>query len=162
MDGTHPKQVDPRPKRRKDKDNPYTIFTIGIETDSPRYYLSFQDSVGIKRTIRIDKTLFTAFDTFELDDLSFMNEVDNHYEHSEQTDTPLNRRAVQPRESVEETVARRVEAETLHQAIAKLPDKQRRRLTLYYFGEFTYGKSRRWRDVRSLRSNGRLTRQSKN
>lgn len=138
MDGIHPQQADPRPKRRKDKDNPYTIFTIGIETDSPRYYLSFQDSSGIKRTIKIDKTLFTAFDTFELDDLSFMNEVDNHYEHSEQTDTSLNRRALQPRESVEETVARRVEAETLHRAIAKLPEKQRRRLVLYYFGEFTY------------------------
>ena len=26
----------------------------------------------------------------------------------------------------------------LHQAIAQLPEKQRRRLVLYYFGEFTY------------------------
>lgn len=65
-------------KRRKEKDNPYTIFTIGIETDGPHYYLSFKDSSGIKRTIKIDKTLFTAFNTFELDDFSFMDEVDNH------------------------------------------------------------------------------------
>lgn len=31
-----------------------------------------------------------------------------------------------------------MEIETLHRAIARLPDKQRRRLTLYYFGAFTY------------------------
>lgn len=33
MDGNHPKNnIDPRPKRRRDKDNPYEIFTVGIET----------------------------------------------------------------------------------------------------------------------------------
>ena len=31
-----------------------------------------------------------------------------------------------------------MEVDKLHQAIAKLPEKQRRRLVLYYFGEFTY------------------------
>ncbi len=41
-------------------------------------------------------------------------------------------------ESVEETVSRQMEVEALHRAIAKLPDIQRRRLILYYFGEFTY------------------------
>ena len=44
MDGNHPKNKDPRPRRRKDKDNPYTIFTVGINTDTPNYYLSFTDS----------------------------------------------------------------------------------------------------------------------
>ena len=43
----HLKNRDPRPKRRKDKYNPYTIFTVGINTDSPRYYLSFTDSQNI-------------------------------------------------------------------------------------------------------------------
>jgi len=42
-----------------------------------------------------------------------------------------------PQESVEETVSRHMEVEALHRAIAKLPDIQRRRLILYYFGEFT-------------------------
>lgn len=31
----NPKNSDPRPKRRKDKDNPYTIYSIGSETDHP-------------------------------------------------------------------------------------------------------------------------------
>ncbi len=43
-----------------------------------------------------------------------------------------------PQEPVEETVSRKMEAEALHRAIALLPEKQRRRLVLYYFGEFTY------------------------
>ena len=88
--------------------------------------------------MEIDKTLFDAFNEFELDDLSFFNEVDRHYEKSEVTEATLNRRAAKPQESVEETVSQRMEVDKLHQAIAHLPEKQRRRLVLYYFGEFTY------------------------
>ena len=138
MDDNHPKNADPRPKRRRDKDNPYELFTTGLGTPQPRYYLAFVDSTGIEQCMEIDKTLFDVFDRFELEDISFMNEVDNHYEHSEQTEISLNRRAAYPRESVEETVSRRVEAEALHKAIALLPEIQRHRLVLYYFGDFTY------------------------
>ena len=138
MGGNHPKNIDPRPKRRKDRDNPYEIFTVGIDTAHPHYYLAFRDSNGIEQCMEIDKTLFDTFDCFELDDISFMNEVDRHYERSEQTEVSLNRRAVQPQASIEETVFQRVEVETLRQAIAKLPEKQRSRLVLYYFGDFTY------------------------
>ena len=138
MDDGHPKSIDPRPKRRKDRDNPYEIFTTGIDTACPHFYLSFQDSSGAKRCMEIDKALFDVFDRFELDDVAFMNEVDRHYEQSEQTDQSLNRRTTQPPESVEETVFQRIENEALHRAIAQLPEKQRRRLVLYYFGEITY------------------------
>ena len=88
--------------------------------------------------MEIDKALFDVFDRFELDDVSFMNEVDRHYEQSEQTEPSLNRRAAQPQKSVEETVFQRIEVDKLHHAITMLPEKQRRRLVLYYFGEFTY------------------------
>jgi len=87
------------------------------------------------------ETLFEAFDRFELDNLSYMNEVDNHYEQSEQTEISLNRRAATPQEPVEETVARKLEVDKLHAAIAKLPDTQRRRLIMYYFGDLTYQQS---------------------
>ena len=138
MDGKHPKNADPRPKRRRDKDNPYELFTTGLGTLQPRYYLAFVDSAGIEQCMEIDKALFDVFDRFELDDVSFMNEVDRHYEQSEQTEQSLNRRAAQPQKSVEEAVFQRVEVEALRQAIAKLPEKQRSRLVLYYFGDFTY------------------------
>ena len=138
MGGNHPNNADPRPKRRKDKDNPYKIFTTGLGTAQPHYYLTFVDGTGTKQCVEINKALFDVFDRFELDDISFMNEVDRHYEQSEQTEVSLNRRAAQPQESVEDTIFQRVEVETLRQAIAKLPEKQRRRLVLYYFGGFTH------------------------
>lgn len=37
MDKYYPKNIDPRPHRRHNKDNPYTIFTVGINTDIPHY-----------------------------------------------------------------------------------------------------------------------------
>ena len=138
MADSHPKNLDPRPKRRRDEDSPYEIYTAGINTAHPRFYLFFKDGGGVKRWMEIDKALFDAFNEFELDDLSFFNEVDRHYEQFEVTEATLNRRAAKPQESVEETVSQRMEVDKLHQAIAKLPEKQRRRLVLYYFGEFTY------------------------
>ena len=138
MADSHPKNLDPRPKRRRDEDSPYEIYTAGINTAHPRYFLAFTDGGKVKRWMEIDKALFGAFNEFELDDLSFFNEVDRHYEQSEVTEATLNRRAAKPQESVEETVSQRMEVDKLHQAIAKLPEKQRRRLVLYYFGEFTY------------------------
>ena len=138
MDGNHPKNADPRPKRRRDKDNHYELFTTGLGTAQPRYYLAFVDSTGAEHCMEIDKALFDVFDRFELEDISFMNEVDRHYEQSEQTEQSLNRRAAQPQKSVEEAAFQRAEVETLRQAISKLPEKQRRRLVLYYFCDLTY------------------------
>ena len=138
MADSHPKSIDPRPKRRRDKDNPYTIFTTGINTATPHYYLSFVDSNNMDRCVEIDRPLFDAFDRFELEDISFMHKVDKHYERTEQTEALLNKRAVRPQEGVEEIVSQRMEVDKLHQAIAKLPEKQRRRVVLYYFREFTY------------------------
>ena len=88
--------------------------------------------------MEVDKALFDIMDEFELDDLSFLNEVDNHYEHSELTEASLNARAFEPRRTVEETIALRDENERLHKAIALLPEKQRNRLILYYFVGLTY------------------------
>ena len=85
MDGNHPKDIDPRPKRRRAKDNPYEIYTVGIHTDQPHYFIAFTDYGGVHHEIEIDKALFETLNRFELDDLSFLNEVDNHYERSELT-----------------------------------------------------------------------------
>lgn len=138
MDENHPKDIDPRPKRRRAKDNPYEIYTVGIHTDQPRFFIAFTDCEGVHRELEIDKALFDALDRFELDDLSFLNEVDNHYEHSELTEASLNARAFSQPETVEEIALQHFQNERLHKAIAQLPEKQRIRLILYYFGELTY------------------------
>ena len=122
-----------RPKRRKDKYNPYTLSKTGN-----KHWLSFRDGQGILHEIMIDRELFELLDRFELDDLSFLNEVDRHYEHSELTDSSLFERAAVPAESVEETVLRKMLYESLYRAIRDLPEVQRRRLSLYYFRGLTY------------------------
>ena len=94
--------------------------------------------VRMEHCMEIDKTLFDAFNGFELDDLSFLNETDRHYEHSELSEASLHKRMPEQGESIEDTILRQLENETLCLAIDALPEIQRRRLTMYYFGELTY------------------------
>ena len=115
-----------RPKRRKDKYNPYTIF----EKDG-QYYVSFKDGQGVSHKLEISKVLYDTFDSFELSDLVYLNVVDRHIEQSEVWENTLNMRA-------EEIVFRRFQEEKLHKAINELPEKQKKRLILHYFQELTY------------------------
>ena len=68
----YPKNIDPRPHRRHNKDNPYTIFTVGINTDTPHYYVSFKDGQGVRICMEIDKSIYELLDKFELEDLSYL------------------------------------------------------------------------------------------
>ena len=90
-----------RPKRRKDKYNPYTLTE-----KEDKHFLSFWDGQGVLRELQITKELFEVLNRFELDDLSILNEWDRHYEHSELTEASLYDRAAMLPESVEETVFR--------------------------------------------------------
>ena len=58
---------DNHPKRRKDKDNPYTIYIT-----KNRQYVSFKDGQGRLHNLKIDKPLYLLFDRFELDDKSYL------------------------------------------------------------------------------------------
>ena len=122
-----------RPKRRKDKYNPYTIF----EKDG-QYYVSFKDGQGVSHKLEISKVLYDTFDSFELSDLVYLNVVDRHIEQSEVWENTLNMRAMKKPDSMEEIVFRRVQTEKLHKAIDELPEKQKKRLILHYFQELTY------------------------
>lgn len=122
------------PKRRKDKFNPYKIY----RTEDGKCHLSFRDGRGISHHLELDETLYALFDRFELDDISYFNVVDRHYEHSELTELSLNNRAFQKEESLEEQVLKKLEEERLHRAISQLPEIQRRRIILYYFEDLTY------------------------
>lgn len=122
------------PKRRKDKYNPYILST----TADGRHWIEFTDGQRIHQRFEIGKALFNQFNTFELDDLAYLNEADRRYEHSEQSESSLNKRAIHREEPIEEKVIRRMEYERLYKAIAALPEIQKRRVILYYFGKFTY------------------------
>ena len=123
------------PKRRKDKNNPYTLSIA-----SGRFYLSFRDGLGVLHEMEIDGNLYELLNTFELEDLSYLNEWDRHIEQSELSEETLEQRMRKTPCSVEETVYHAIQYEQLHQAIDHLPKTQRRRLILYYFYDFTYEK----------------------
>ena len=77
MTGNHP-------KRRKDKYNPYEIY----EKDG-KYYVSFRNGEKEYKNLEIGKSVYEAFNTFELQDVSHMNVVDRHLEQSEIWDSSL-------------------------------------------------------------------------
>lgn len=126
MEGKHP-------KRRKDKYNPYNIYEL-----EGHYYISFRDGQGIFHKLEVSKELYETFDSFELDDLVYLNVIDRHIEQSEIWEASLHERAVQKTETVEDTVFRNLQLEKLHRAINELPEIQRRRLWLYFFDGLTY------------------------
>lgn len=128
MEGNHP-------KRRRDKYNPYYICEL-----EGHYYISFQDGQGALHEFEIDRTLYEAFNDFELKDISYLHKWDKHIEHSEVWESALNDRALIQPESVEEIVLKNILTEKLHRAIRILPTIQRRRLILYFYEGLTYEK----------------------
>lgn len=121
------------PKRKKDQQNPYTL---SIENGT--YYISFTDGQGAVQKLEVDAELYELFDGFELEDISHMNIVSRHMEQLELTEEALSKRAFDRLESMEDWVSKKILYQKLHTAIAQLPELQRRRVLLYYFGGYTY------------------------
>ena len=86
----------------------------------------------------ITEELYDAFNSFELEDLSYLNVWDRHMEQSEIWESTLNERAVEVQESVEDIVIRNLQNEKVHRAIGMLPEVQKRRIRMYFFEGMTY------------------------
>ena len=125
--------MDKRPKRRKDKYNPYTLYT-----KAGRYYISFVDVNNVLQKIEVSQEVFESFNKFELEDISQLNEYDRHLEHSEVDENTLYQKSVSSEQPLEEYFDKAQDAENLHIVINKLPDVQKRRLKKYYFEDKTF------------------------
>lgn len=123
------------PKRRKNKYNPYTL---GFDEIKNNYTITFKDVNNIVQVIEINELLYKEFNQFELDDLSEMNEYDNHIEHSELYEENLYKRSISKVKSVEESVEYKLMIEQLDTFIKELPTIQRNRLVKYYIEHKTY------------------------
>ncbi len=123
-----------RPKRRKYKDNPYTLNYI---EEKNIYMVSFKDVRGKLQKIEVSEEIYKTFDRFELDDLSEMNEYDNHIEHSEIYENSLESRVKDKPIGLEDEIIKRSEFAELKKAIDMLPEIQRRRIKKYYFDDKT-------------------------
>lgn len=123
-----------RPKRRKYRDNPYTLNYIEEENI---YIVSFKDVKGQLQSIQVSREIYKAFDRFELDDLSEMNEYDNHIEHSEIFENKLEIRVKDKPTGLEDYIIQKSTFEDLKKAINMLPEVQKRRIKKYYFEDKT-------------------------
>ena len=122
------------PKRRKDKDNPYTL---NYDENKDSYIVSFKDNKNNIHKVEVSDKVFSAFDKFELEDISQMHEYERHIEHNEVFEYTLNSRAVDKPVGIEEQVEKKFVAEELRLAINKLPEVQKRRLKKYFFENMT-------------------------
>jgi RNA polymerase sigma-70 factor (ECF subfamily) len=72
--------------------------------------------------------------------LSYLNELDRHINEFVRADESVSSSALQKANPVEYTVMQAFQAVALRNAIAALPEKQRRRVYLHYFAEMEYAR----------------------
>ena len=124
----------PLPKRRKSKDNPYTI---GYDEARKIYTLSFVDGQRVLHCLDLSDELYHIFNQFELDDLSELNEKERNIDFTE-LELALKTFNTLHSNQTEAVVYKNLQQEELYKAIVALPEKQRRRVVLYYFNGLTY------------------------
>lgn len=125
--------MDNLPKRRKDKYNPYSFKKVDI---NDKYIISFTSNNN-KIKLEISEEIYAVFNSYELIDLSIMNEFDRHIEHSKLHENTLNKRIFIKDIGVEDIVIQKIENEQLYHAINSLPLKQKSRLHKYFFENLT-------------------------
>lgn len=121
-----------RPKRRKSKDNPYTLIS-----NNNRYFVIFSDVNNKKNIVEVSEKIFYTFDKFELEDKKEINEYDRHIEHSKIYEESLLKRTSLLDSSVEDKVVEKYTYNGLINAIKTLPPAIKRRMILFYFDELS-------------------------
>lgn len=121
-----------RPKRRKNKDNPYILSCI---EEKNIYIINFKDVKGNLQKIEVSEEIYKAFNLFELQDIKELNEYDRHIEHSEIFENNLDFRIKDKPISLEDEIIRKATFDELKKAIDTLPEVQKRRIKKYYFAD---------------------------
>lgn len=129
-----------RPKRRKDKDNPYNL-----DFKENNYVVSFKTVKNEFKEVKVSEEVFKAFDKFELEDISQLHKVDKHIDmrvidNTEYMDIILFNNAVNNEISIEEQIENKILQEELKKAILELSEVQKRRVIKYYFENKTLQK----------------------
>lgn len=125
--------MDLRPKRRKFKDNPYTLESI---KDDNIFFLIFKDHTGLHK-ICVSEEIFNVFDESEKYENAKLKEYSVHIEHSEQSEISLNTKNVLYIKSLEEQVIDNIFYIELRKCINDLSKVQKRRIIKYYFYDKT-------------------------
>lgn len=121
-----------RPKRRKSKDNPYTIFE-----EQGKLYVTFKDGQGIKQKIEVNNDIFNFFDDSELHDVRELNEFDRHIEHSEESENTLHKKILSKHVHFEDIMISKMRNGQLKKMLFCLTPLQRERVILFYWERFS-------------------------
>ena len=121
-----------RSKRRKSKDNPYTIFD-----EEGKLYVTFKDGKGIKHKIEVNNDIFNFFDDSELHDVRELNEFDRHIEHSEQSENTLHKKILSKDVHLEDIMISKMRNGQLKKMLFCLTPLQRERVILFYWERFS-------------------------
>jgi DNA-directed RNA polymerase specialized sigma subunit, sigma24 homolog len=100
--------------------------------DTAHYYVSFFDISGIHHEIEVSEDVFQAFVGFHRTERNLRRSDERHEEHLVLTDEEVTQRATGHQKTVEEIVFDRFLKESVQNAIAALPEIQRRRFLLHY------------------------------
>lgn len=117
------------PKRRKLKDNPYSL---NIDENN-NYTINFKDNKNIIHSIEVSEKVFSAFNSFELEDIKLMHEYERHIEHFDLDENSIHQRTTLENNSVDVIVESKLLNEELKNAINELSDIQKQRVIKYYF-----------------------------
>ena len=96
-----------------------------------KYFVNFRDGEGKVHSFEISRELYEAFNEFELEDVSYLNEWDRRIEQSEVWDETLDEATSKNVKTLEEEVLYKIQVSDLYRVIESLPAVQKRRLKLY-------------------------------
>lgn len=121
-----------------DNTNPYELKKIS--RDGKTIYVAiFENGTGQKAESEVSQSVANAlFGTFVKKERNLRRSDERHLEQSEMSEQTLHQRVCNATKSLEEEIDIKLRNEQLCEAIAKLPEIQKRRLILYYFEGFTY------------------------
>jgi RNA polymerase sigma-70 factor (ECF subfamily) len=120
-----------------DNTNFYTLRTEIVE-GIMHYYVSFKDGQAILRETEVSRPVYLEFLRFVKLERNLRRWDERHLEQSKLTDETLYARAANTPKSVDEMVFDSLRDERLRQAVAELPETQRRRFVLHYEFGLTY------------------------
>ncbi len=124
--------MDIRPKRKKSKDNPYTIYK-----NNSTYLVEFIDGKGTLQKVEISEEVFKEFDKFELVDKSQMTKCEKYIASYDLSEEYINEKAVDKQVTIDDEVIMKATFEELRKAIDTLPKIQKQRIKMYYFENLT-------------------------
>lgn len=122
------------PKRKKSKDNPYTLFYC---EQNNKYMCVFRDSNKVIQKVELTTEIYNALNDFELEDISQMHKFDKHIEHSELLEGTLYRRMIDSVYTFEEAIEKKLLIENIKKELEYLPEIQSRRIKKYFFENMT-------------------------